>query len=154
LHYRFYQLVNSNNQFHIASQDLLNGTHSNLLFFRRNMMKTIIAATLLVGSFSAYAETVTADTNLAIGARTILGVFPRVTEVSPSEKPNVDKSLAIGANSILGVFPRVTQVDPANTPNVDQSRDSFVNGVMNRNAGYKSRTISREAALGNASTTN
>lgn len=117
-------------------------------------MKTMIAATLLVGSVSAYAETLTADTNLAIGARSILGIFPRVTEVSPSEKPNVDKSLAIGANSIFGVFPRATQVDSANIPSVDQSRDSFVNGVMNRNAGYTSRTISQEAALGNASSTN
>lgn len=117
-------------------------------------MKTIIAATLMVGSLSAYAENVTADTNLAIGARVILGISPRVTEVSPDEKPNVDKSLAIGTNSILGVFPRVTQVDSANVPSVNHARDSFVNGVMNRNADYKSRTTSKEAALNSHSSTN
>lgn len=101
-------------------------------------MKQVIASTLLLTATIAQAgEVVTADTNLQIGANTILANFERVTEVPASETPNVDKSLAIGANSILGIFPVVTKVSDQNVPSVDASKNAFIDGVMNR-GGYAS----------------
>jgi len=100
----------------------------------------MIAMSLLCGASMAHAgEQITADTNLAIGANTILAKFERVTEVPASEIPNVDKSLAIGARSILGIFPRVTQVNTTEKPSVDKSRDAFVDGVLNRTSSYEPR---------------
>lgn len=100
-------------------------------------MKTIIASVLMTCSISAFAGELTADSNLAIGANTILAKFTRVTEVPAGEIPNVDKSLAIGARSILGIFERVTEVSSDNVPSVDASKNAFVDGVLNRDAGYQ-----------------
>ncbi|MDP3777573.1 MAG: hypothetical protein CTY35_03315 [Methylotenera sp.] len=71
---------------------------------------TVILTTSII-SVSANAAEVTADTNLAIGANTILANFKRLTEVPVAETPSVDKSLAIGVNNILGNFKRLTQVE-------------------------------------------
>lgn len=96
-------------------------------------MKNLIASTLMLTALSATAgDVVTADTNLQIGANTILAKFERVTEVPPHETPNVDKSLAIGARSILGIFTAVTEVSDNNVPNVEASKNAFINGVMDR----------------------
>jgi len=102
-------------------------------------MRVIVSAVLMACTLSANATEATADTNLTIGANTILAKFNRVTAVLANEVPNVDRSLAIGARSILGIFPRQTQVEPGNVPNVDVARNGFIQGVMNRQAGDQQR---------------
>lgn len=100
-------------------------------------MKLIVCGLFMACSASVSAGELTADSNLAIGANTILGKFERVTAVPASEVPNVDKSLAIGAASILGIFPRQTQVAPGNLPKVEVAKNGFIQQVMHRqlNAG-------------------
>lgn len=113
-------------------------------------MKLMMSAVLMVGVFSVHAAEVTADSNLAIGANTILAKFPRLTETPASETPNVEKSLAIGARSIFGIFPRLTEVDANNVPNIDVARNGFIRGVMNRQADYQSGSPVRQAVSGAA----
>lgn len=100
-------------------------------------MKLTMTAVLMTCALSANAADVTADSNLAIGANTILAKFTRLTEVPAGEMPSVDKSLAIGARSIFGIFQRQTEVGPGNIPNVDVARNGFIQGVMNRQADYR-----------------
>jgi hypothetical protein len=95
-------------------------------------MKVIVCGLFMACSACVSAAELTADSNLAIGANTILGKFERVTAVPASEVPNVDKSLAIGAASILGIFPRQTQVALGNIPSVDAAKNGFIQQVMNR----------------------
>jgi hypothetical protein len=97
-------------------------------------MKVMVAVVCMACAFSAQAAELTADTNLAIGANTILANFKRLTQVPASEVPNVDRSLAIGARSILGIFTRQTQVATDNVPDVDVAKNSFIQGVMQRQA--------------------
>lgn len=96
-------------------------------------MKSIIAAAVLAGlSTSAFAAEVTADSNLAIGANTILAKFERVTEVKSNEPLSVDKSLAIGANTILAKFERVTEVDLNRVSNANVAKNSFIDSIASQ----------------------
>lgn len=94
----------------------------------KNVAMMMLVTSVL--SVSANASEVTADSNLAIGANTILANFKRVTEVSASEKPNVDKSLAIGANSILGNFTRMTQVETDRKPINNAASNEYMNAIL------------------------
>lgn len=111
-------------------------------------MKVMVAVVCMACAFSVQAAELTADTNLAIGANTILANFKRVTEVPAGGVPNVDQSLAIGARSILGIFPRQTQVAADNVPDVDVAKNSFIHGVMQRQAGYSLVTPAVHATAG------
>ncbi|MGP1716034.1 MAG: hypothetical protein ACTS9Y_02545 [Methylophilus sp.] len=117
-------------------------------------MKMTMTAVLMACAVSVSAGEVTADSNLAIGANTILAKFTRLTEVPAGDIPNVDKSLAIGARSIFGIFPRQTEVAPGNIPNVDAARDGFIQGVMSRQADYRLSNPVTHAASGQASVVN
>lgn len=117
-------------------------------------MKLMVFGVLMSCAVSATAGELTADSNLAIGANTILGRFERVTAVPAGELPNVDKSLAIGAGSILGVFPRQTQVAAGNIPDVDVARNGFIQNIMNRQLNPSREVPAVHATSGNSSVLN
>jgi|GEM_PF-1431064 hypothetical protein len=109
------------------------------------MRKTVLLTALVISNVAFAGNNITADTNLAIGANTILANFKRVTEVPATETPNVDKSLAIGARSILGIFPRQTEVASTEKANVEASKTAFIKGVMNRTNDYYQQNPNRQA---------
>lgn len=111
-------------------------------------MKSIIAAAVLAGlSSSAFAGEVTADSNLAIGANTILAKFERVTEVKSNEPLSVDKSLAIGANTILAKFERLTEVDLNRASNPNVAKNSFIDSISNQTVHASKQTKNVQASV-------
>ena len=95
-------------------------------------MRTVLNIMLTTISINASAESVTADSNLAIGINNILGNFARVTDVSNAIDGDVRSAQENAVKTIRPDFARTTEVEITEPCGIENSFRSIANIVGKR----------------------